>query len=290
MSPAADPGSLLATRLGEIAAAIPDGSLGVAVFDCLAGRGWHYNGDRWFHAASTIKIAVMAAVFDAIDAGRFAPASRVAVRNHFRSAADGLPFRVPAGRDADAGVYDALGRTMRVGDLVRHMIGNSSNLATNLLLDVTGVEAARAALASRGVEGVDLQRGVEDDRAHQAGCNNRVTANGLVALLRAIHDATAFSAASTQAMIDALLDQRFAGAIAPGLPDAVRAAARIAHKTGDISTASHDAGIVFLPDRPPYVVALLAESDGDASARNNAITAASRAVYDVVALAGDGPS
>jgi beta-lactamase class A len=62
---------------------------------------------------------------------------------------------------------------------------------------------------------------------------------------------------------------------------------RVAHKTGDISTVSHDAGIVFLPGRPPYAVALLAESDGGADERMAAITAVSRAVYEEVAAAGE---
>lgn len=272
--------------MAEIAAALPDGVLGAAVYDYLSGFSWSREGDRWFHAASTIKIAVLAAVFDAVDGGRLSLDNRVHVRNRFLSAADGEPFRVPASRDSDADVHASIGRTMRVGDLARHMIGTSSNLATNLLLDAIGIEQARAALASRGIAGVDLRRCVEDDRAFDAGCSNRVTPSGLADLLRAIRDGRGFSAASSQTMIDILLDQRFAGAIGPGLPDAVRAVSRVAHKTGDISTASHDAGLVFLPGRPPYAVALLAESAGDPARRSAALTAASRAIYDVVAAAG----
>lgn len=287
MPTAADPGPLLHARLHDIASTLPDGALGVSVFDYLSGCSWHYNGGRWFHAASTIKIAILAAVFDAIDAGRFTLESRVHVRNHFLGVTDGMPFRVQASRDADADVYAAIGRTMRIGDLARHMIGSSSNLATNLLLDVTGVEPAKAALARRGLGGIDLQRGVEDDRAFQAGCSNLVTADGLVGLLRAIRDGAGFSETASAAMLEILFEQRFAGAIGPGLPDTVRALARVAHKTGDISTASHDAGLVFLAGRPPYALALLAESPGDASERTSALAAASRAVYDAIAAAGE---
>jgi beta-lactamase class A len=287
MPTAADPGPVLHSRLHEIESTLPDGALGVSVFDYLSGCAWEYDGGRWFHAASTIKVAILAAVFDAIDAGRFSLESRVHVRNFFRGATDGLPFRVQASRDANADVYASIGRTMRIGELARHMIASSSNLATNLLLDVTGLDAAKATLSRRGLSGIDLQRGVEDDRAHQAGCNNQVTANGLVGLLRAIRDADGFSEASSQAMLNVLFDQRFTGAIAPGLPDAVRAVARIAHKTGDISTASHDAGLVFLPGRPPYAIALLAESPGDAAVRTAALAAASQAVYDAILAAGE---
>ena len=280
----------LETRMAEVAAALPDGVLGAAVYDYLSGFTWSRDGGRWFHAASTIKVAILAAVFDAVDAGRLSLESRVHVRNRFLSVADGEPFRVPASRDADAEVHAAIGRTMRVGELARHMIVSSSNLATNLLLDVVGLPSARHALAVRGTglqHGIDLQRGVEDDRAFEAGCSNRVTPLGLVALLRVIRDGVRFSESSSQAMIDILLDQRFAGAIGPGLPDAIRPIAKVAHKTGDISTASHDAGIVYLPGRPPYVVALLAESAGDPSQRNTALIAAARAIYDAVAFAGE---
>ncbi len=106
-------------------------------------------------------------------------------------------------------------------------------------------------------------------------------------LLRVIRDGEGFTTESAHAMLDILFEQRFAGAIGPGLPEAVRAVSRVAHKTGDISTASHDAGLVFLPGRPPYAIALLAESPGEASERTAALTAASRAVYDAIVRAGE---
>src|SRR6478735_873349 len=104
------------SRLDDIAGGCAGVTLGLAAYDYLSGRAWQHNGDRAFHAASTIKIAVMAAVYDAIDSGRLAPESRAHVRNYFRSSIDNEPFRVQASRDADAEVYDAIGRTMRIGE------------------------------------------------------------------------------------------------------------------------------------------------------------------------------
>jgi beta-lactamase class A len=277
----------LAARAADVARDLGGGVLGVSAFDYLSGLSWQVGGDRWFHAASTIKLAIMAAVFDAVERDRFQLESRLHVRNRFVSVVDGRAFRVDPARDADDEVYGAVGRTMRVGDLARHMIVRSSNLAANLLLDLVGVEQARAALAARAVAGVDVRRGVEDEKAFDAGVNNQVTANGIVDLLRAIREGRGFSAESSRAMIDILMAQEFAGGIGPGLPEPVRAAARVAHKTGDISFVSHDAGLVFLPGRPPYVVAILVESPGDASARTAALTAVSGLVYDVVAAAGE---
>jgi beta-lactamase class A len=278
---------MLEARVADTAAGITPGSLGVSVYDCLSGFVWSRDGDRWFHAASLIKIAVLAALFDAVERGRFTLDSRLHVRNRFLSILDGHPFRVDLTRDADSDVHAESGRTLRLSELARHMIVTSSNLATNLLLDLIGVGEARAALVRRGVEGVDLQRGVEDERAFQAGRNNRVTADGVVDLLRSILDAREFSDTSSKAMIDILSDQQFAGGIAPGLPDSIRPVARVAHKTGDISAVSHDAGLVFLPGRPPYVVAILCESETDAAQRTAALAAVSGAVYEAVAAAGE---
>jgi beta-lactamase class A len=280
----------LATRLGAIATALPSGALGVCAYDYLSGRQWSVNGDRSFHAASVMKLAVLAALFDAVEQRRFTLDCRLHVRNRFRSAADGAPFRVDGARDGDAVVHNAVGRTMRLRELATHMIVTSSNLATNLLLDLITVDGVNATLSRLGVTGVDVCRGVEDERAFDRGISNRITPNGVVSLLRAIVDGRVASGDGTAAMLDILHDQEFSGMIEPGLPEGIRGAARVAHKTGEISSVSHDAGLVFLPGRPPYVVAILVESHGDARSRIDAGIAASTAVYERVAAAGEAVS
>lgn len=289
MQGTADPlDAVLEARLRDIDARLPAGTLGVSVFDYLSGQAWTFNGDRWFHAASVIKVAVLVAVYDAVEQGRFSLGNRLHVRNRFLSAADRRPFRIDAARDADAEVHAAIGRTMKVRKLARRMVVTSSNLATNLLLDLVGLDAARAALQRLEIDGVDLCRGVEDDRAFDLGISNRMTPNGAISLLRAIVAARGLSPQSADEMTTILLEQQFGGTIAPGLPDVVRAAARVAHKTGDISTATHDAGAVFMPGRPPYLVAIFVESSGDSRERQEVGVAASSAVYESVAAAGEG--
>src|SRR5882672_8446959 len=90
--------STLDARVEDIEARLMPGALGVSIYDYLSGFEWHRQGDRWFHAASLIKIAVLAALFDAVEAGRFTLDSRLQVRNRFLSIADGCPFFVDATR------------------------------------------------------------------------------------------------------------------------------------------------------------------------------------------------
>jgi beta-lactamase class A len=280
--------AVLDGRLRQISDRVTAGTIGVSVYDYLSALSWQFNGDRWFHAASVIKLAILVALYDASDQGRFSLGNRLHVRNRFLSVADGLPFRIDPNRDADSEVHAANGRTMQVRQLARRMIITSSNLATNLLVNLVGVEHARETMARLEIQGVELNRGVEDERAFEQGISNRMTPNGAVALLRAIFAAKGVSPEASEEMNNLLLDQQVSGTIGPGLPDHVRPIAKIAHKTGEISTVTHDAGAVFMPSRPPYLVAIFVESAGDLKERQEAGIAASAAIWECVAAAGEG--
>src|SRR5213596_4152726 len=161
-------------------------AIGVALHDLETGFRFSLRGDRWFHAASTIKVAVLLAVFRAADEGRLRLDDSLHVRNRFFSAADGSLFRVSQDRDATPELYAAIGRTAKISSLAEGMISASSNLATNLLLDFVGVSYAQNVLHEAQVEGVELRRGVEDHGAHERAINNEATADGLLSLLSAI--------------------------------------------------------------------------------------------------------
>lgn len=250
--------------------------LAVAAYDFEHHTTWSLNASRWFHAASTIKVPVLLGVYEAIEQHRFESYSRVHVRNRFLSIVDGRPFRVPQGSDANGDVHAALGRMLTVHELAEHMIVTSSNLATNLLLDLVGIEAAQASLARLHLGGIDLRRGVEDEAAWEAGINNRVTAAGLCDALRMIEEGKAISPEASKAMLDILHRQRFRSGIPAGLPED----ARVAHKTGEISTVAHDAGIVYLDGRDAYVVVILTEWEPGVNGRQETIARISRAVYE----------
>jgi beta-lactamase class A len=271
----------LGARFAELEALAGARALAVAISDFETGADFAYHGDRWFHAASTIKLAVLVGVYGAIHRGDLLPQSRVHVRNRFLSAYDGTPYRIRSDRDADAEVHREIGRTMRVSELADHMITSSSNLATNLLLDLVGLGVIQRTLDDFHVEGIDLRRGVEDERAFQHGIINRATARGLVALLRLIEEERAFSRELSREMLDILHRQEFRSGIPAGLPRE----ARVANKTGDISTVAHDAGLVYLPGRKPYAIAVLTEWEPSATGRPTTIAAASYLGY--AALLGD---
>ena len=249
----------------------------VAFHDYETDRHFSFHGDRWMHAASTIKVPVLVGVFAAIEDQDLTLSSRVHVRNKFYSVVDGTAYRVESGRDANAEVHGYIGKTMKLSDLAHHMIVTSSNLATNLLLDAVGIDRVRRTLDDLGVSGVELRRGVEDERAFEEGINNRVTAEGLVQVLRLIEEKKALSAASCDRMLEILHQQEFRSGIPAGLPED----ARVANKTGEISTVAHDTGLVYLPGRQPYALAILTEWSADRTAgRRETLATISRAIYE----------
>jgi beta-lactamase class A len=248
--------------------------IAVALQDFESGLRFSLLGDRWFHAASTIKVAVLLAIFRAADEGRLRLDDSLHVRNRFISAADRSFFHLNRDSDAMPELYQTIGRTAKISALAEGMIASSSNLATNLLLDFLGVEYARNILRDAGVEGVELRRGVEDHAAHERGINNEATANGLLTLLSAVRGDFLRSDSKEQA-IRILLQQRFKSMIPAGLP----AHATVAHKTGEISTACHDMGIVYLPEREPYIAVILTEFDSESNGRRETVAAVSEAIY-----------
>jgi len=273
MSPV-DLSSTLNEQLERLSAQSKAQAIAVAVHDLESGLRFSLQGDRWFHAASTIKVAVLLALFRAADEGRVRLNDSLHVRNRFISAADASSFHLDRDSDAMPELYEAIGRTVKISALAEGMIAVSSNLATNLLLDLVGVEYARKVLRDAQVEGVELRRGVEDHAAHKQGINNEATANGLLTLLSAVRG-DFLSGESKEQAIRILLEQRFNSMIPAGLP----AHAAVAHKTGEISTACHDMGIVYLPEREPYIAVILTKFDSEQDGRRETVAAISEAIY-----------
>ena len=254
-------------------------SLSVAVYDFAADVQFSWEANRVYHAASTIKLAILFALLRAAESGRVRLSDRLHVRNRFRSQADGTPFFLHADRDGDPDLYHSVGRTASLLSLAETMIVRSSNLATNLLVEHLEVPFIAAALAAANLPGLRCVRGVEDEAAHEKGINNLVTAEALLNFFRRMHEAKILGLEGRDRFFDILFQQRFNSMIPAGLPESAKA--RVAHKTGEISMVCHDAGMVFLPGRAPYVLVVLSEyeASGGTASRHRAVAGISSAVY-----------
>jgi beta-lactamase class A len=254
-------------------------TVGVAFRDLETGREVMINPTANFHAASTMKVAVMMEVYRQAREGRLKLDERVPVKNEFKSIADGSTFSVAPADDSEQTLYKKIGGTVAVRELLRLMITESSNLATNII--IARVTAARVMdlMRSLGARDIKVLRGVEDGKAFERGMNNTTTARDLLILLRAIAEGRAVSRAASREMTDVLLAQKFN----EGIPAGVPAGTRVAHKTGSITKINHDAGIVYPAGRrKPYVLVVLVRGLAEEARAHKLIADISRAVYEDV--------
>jgi beta-lactamase class A len=233
--------------------------------------------DKPFHAASTMKVPVMIELYRQARAGRLTLDEPLPIRNEFRSIVDGSPYKLSEGDDSDREVYAAVGRTMTLRKLNELMITVSSNFATNLLIERLGVEPIRQTVTRLGAEGMQVLRGVEDQKAFDKGLNNSTTARGLLVLLEKLAKGQAVDAAADAEMVDVLKGQKFNEAIPAGVPPGTP----VAHKTGNITRIHHDAAIVY--GSRPYVLVLLVRGIEDRKESAALMARMSKVIFEAAA-------
>lgn len=119
-----------------------------------------------FHAASTMKIPVMMAAFAAVDNGELKLDRPIPVTTEFKSLMDGSPYTLLAADDGDPELYQAVGESRPLSDLLRRMITKSSNLATNLILERVGASTVNDLMRRLGALDGHVLRGVQDEKAY----------------------------------------------------------------------------------------------------------------------------
>lgn len=269
----------LEARIRELIAASGAETVGVAFYDLATQSELLINPDERFHAASTMKVPVMMEIFRQAKEGRFSLDDRIAIKNEFTSIADGSRYSITAESDSEGSLYKRLGERETIRELMRLMIDVSSNLATNILIERVTPQRVMELMDQLGAKNIRVLRGVEDGKAFEKGLNNTTTARDLMILLRHIAERKAISPAASDEMIKVMLDQKFNESIPAGLP----AGARVAHKTGSITRINHDAAIVLLPSRKPYVLAALTRGIEEEKRAHRLIADISRAVYEFLA-------
>ena len=222
----------------------------VAFHDLATGNELLIHADVNFHPASTIKIPIMMEVFRQAEEKAFSIDDRMAVKNDFVSIVDGSHFSLQAADDSETGLYRRIGERLTIRELVRLMITESSNVATNMLVERITPDRATAFMRTLGTNDVRVLRGVEDNKAYARGLNNASTARGLMLILVRLAERAVVSAKASDEMLAILRGQKFNEGIPAGLP----ADTPVAHKTGSFAKVYHDVGIIEPTARKPLVL------------------------------------
>jgi len=227
------------------------------------------------YAASTMKVALMLAAHRLVDAGELDLDEAVEVHDRFTSGFGG-DFTVDEHDDSDPQVWARRGERVPLRWLVERSIVRSSNLATNLVLERTGLAPVGAAWAVVGADGCRTERMIEDRPAAAAGRTNVVDARGLALLVGAIAAGAENPPAGTapasptacREMLAALYAQEFRDCVVRGLP----AGTRLGHKTGSIPGVQHDVALVEPADAAAYLLAICTSTSLDGPTARGLLT------------------
>ena len=250
--------------------------VGIAYADLEHPEEMFISADVPFHAASTMKVPVMMEVYRQADESKLSLDDKMTLKNEFASIVDGSKFSLDVADDSETTLYKHLGEERTVRQLVRLMITQSSNLATNLLIDKVGAANTTAFMKTLGVNSVHVLRGVEDTKAYRQGKNNELTARGLMTIFRLIAERKVVSAGASEEMLAILRDQKFSEGIPAGLP----AGTVIAHKTGSFTGTYHDAAVIELTGRKPVVLVVLTRKIEDERKAHELVKRVAKAAYE----------
>jgi beta-lactamase class A len=217
------------------------GRLHVAAWEPdAAGRPLLIRADEAVTAASTIKVPILAAALGEVAAGRLDLAQ---------------PSAIPPQRSGGSGVLQALAylHTLTLADLLTLMIIVSDNTATNVVIDLIGMERINQFCSDAGLNGTVLRRKMMDAEAVRLGLENTTTAHDQARLLDAIAWRNLLPPPLRAFALQALERQQFNDGLPSLLPDEVI----VAHKTGELPGVRHDVGVITGTNGRQAVVAVL---------------------------------
>jgi beta-lactamase class A len=205
------------------------GTVGVAIRDAR-GELFSHNGDRRFHAASTIKIPILIDAYRKVELGALSLEDPYILQDDDRVPGSGVLSNLHAGLE------------LTLADLLFLMISVSDNTATNLIIDRVGLDAVNATIASLGMTGSVLGRPMLGRLPTPGDPENWATPSDMALAIEAIVSGTAAGPESNATMLDTLEHQEVRR-ISRFLPDDDPDLAW-GSKPGDLTGVVNDIGFI----------------------------------------------
>ncbi|HEY9827652.1 MAG TPA: serine hydrolase, partial [Stenomitos sp.] len=207
------------------------------VLDLETGDYANSRGGQAFPAASVIKLPILIAFFQDLDAGKVSLSEKLVMRPELMASGSGYM--------QDMRPWASFSALYTVGK----MIETSDNTATNMIIKrLGGAAVLNQRFRSWGLQDTAIRNWLPD-----LSGTNTVSAQDLTLILTKLAKGNLLSPSSRNKAIAILKTCHTRSLLVPG----IGRGAEIAHKTGDIGFAIGDAGIVFMPNGKKYIVAVM---------------------------------
>ena len=237
------------------------GVMGLVAVDLTTGERFGLNENLVFPQASAIKIPILMEVYKQAAEGEF-------------KLSDSLPVTKQQ-QVGGSGVLKELGNGtshLSIRDLAVLMILVSDNTATNILIDLVGMENISQTMASLGLAQTKVQRRMMDIAARARGDENLSTPAEAARIMEILYRGEFLDRAACDDILDILKKTKPEGRYAlPRYPE-------VAFKTGGIPGVATEWAIVYLEDRPYITVVMENYAVGDEASK--AFKELLRTVYD----------
>lgn len=249
----------LTTKIQALAAQNPKLQLGVLVVDLDTGNYLDFQSNARFPAASTIKIPILVAFFQDVDAGKIRLNESLTMEpDAIASGSGNLQYQKPGTP------YTAL-------EIVTKMIAISDNTATNMIIKkLGGATALNQRFHDWGLTTTVINNPLPDLEG-----TNTTNPKDLATLMFRVNEGELLSLRSRDRLLN-IMQQTVNNSL---IPQGLEPGATIAHKTGDIGSMIGDAGLVDMPSGKRYVIAIMVKRPHNDTSASELIRQISRAVY-----------
>ena len=260
----------LKADLQTLALQMPQLTPGVFLFDLDSSAYLDLNGGASFAAASTIKVPILIAFFQDVDAGKIRLDELLTMRKELVAGGSGEMQGLPVGTQ-----FTTL-------ETVTKMITISDNTATNMVIArLGGMSALDQRFRSWGLVSTAINSLLPD-----LSGTNTTSPRDMALLMTRISQGELVSMRSRDRLLDIM--QRTVNR--SQLPQGLGKGATIAHKTGDIGGMIGDVGLIDMPSGKRYALTVLVKRSFNDDRAYDLVQKASRVVYQYLNRAPAQPS
>ncbi len=251
------------TRLREVVQNV-QGAFGFVAFDLVRGERFGINENLLFPQGSAIKIPILMEMFKQAQEGKIKLTDMLWVEKKKQVGGSGILVE-----------FGDKTSQLSVRDLCVLMIVLSDNTATNMLIDLVGMEGINKTLASLGLKQTRVQRRMLDQAASVRGDENLSTPAEAARIMEILHKGEFINRSTCDDIFSILKKPKpEIGAIQSGVPGDVP----VAFKPGDIAGVNTEWAIIYLPNLP-YVLTVM-ENYGVGDEATAAMKECSRVLYE----------